>query len=93
MSLLRIFRACTARKAVGVVEAYAASVNARDPEAMAATLACPHVTSGVGEVQIWESESEFTGFSDFDSFERGGWDRPDAGKIEATRVAATLDAV
>ncbi len=82
-------REAAASAAIATVERYLDAFNARDEEAMTAALQFPHVRVGGGRARVWESAAEYMEGFDFDSFaERLGWERSEAGSMEAIQVGA-----
>ncbi len=82
-------REATAAAAIAAVERYLAAFNARDEEAVVATLRFPHVRVGVGRATVRESAEEYMEGFDFDAFaERLGWVRSEADSMEAIQVGA-----
>ncbi len=82
-------REATVSAAIAAVERYLDAFNARDEEAMVATLHFPHVRVGLGRASVRESAAEYMEGFDFDAFaERLGWERSEADSMEAVQVGA-----
>lgn len=75
--------------ALGVVDAHMRGLNARDPDAIAATLHFPHYRLAGGRMQVWESPESY--FGDFlaragDGWDHSAWDRKDVIGASADKV-------
>lgn len=75
--------------AVAVLDRHMAALNARDPEALAATLHFPHYRLSGGRMRVWQGPETY--FADFldragDGWHHSAWDRRNP-------VAATSDKV
>lgn len=82
-------REAAAAEGLAAVDRYLDAFNARDEEAMTASLHFPHVRVGVGRARAWESAAEYMEGFDFDAFaERLGWVRSEADSMEAVQVGA-----
>lgn len=62
-------------EAMQSLDDYMTAFNARDSKAWAATLSYPHVRLASGAVTVWETETEYADYMDFEAFaQRFGWD-------------------
>ena len=60
--------------AMAALDEFMLSFNARDPQALAASLNYPHVRFASGGVTVWQSAEEFAQTRAFESLSRLGWD-------------------
>jgi hypothetical protein len=79
----------TVAAAMAVLDDHMAALNARDPQALAATLHFPHYRLAGGRMQVWEGPETY--FADFLARAGDGWTHSAWG--ERRRIAASADKV
>ena len=73
--------------AMRVLDEFMTAFNARDPEAVAATLNYPHVRFASETVSVYESAEEFAAGMDFEAFaKRFNWDHSAWGEREVVQM-------
>lgn len=71
--------------ALGVMEAHVAALNARDPQAIAATLHFPHFRLSGETVKIWDSPDSYLG--DFERRAGSNWGHTKWGRLDPLRAS------